>query len=101
VLEVCRGDHSAAEQAVVDEIQSVLGRKLEQNKSKDTQRKIEKTELVISRSHWQRALSEARPSVNEADRRKLAAIYGQFQHSKRGADFKAGLEEGTPKQTLM
>ena len=57
--------------------------------------------LVLRGKHVAKALGELRPSISDQDRRKFEGIYGQFQKSQRGADFKAGLDDASPKQTLM
>jgi peroxin-1 len=56
---------------------------------------------VVRWEHVAKALDELRPSISDQDRKKFEGVYGQFQKSQRGADFKAGLDDAIPKQTLM
>lgn len=100
-LEIVRGDHSIVELAVVEQTESLLAAPWRKQASRATNNVSEGEELTVCERHWSQALRELRPSVSEADRSKLSRIYAQFQQSKRGADFKAGLEENGPKQTLM
>ncbi len=59
------------------------------------------SKTILRVEHINIALKELRPSISDQDRRKFEEIYRQFQKSQRGADFKAGIDDATPKQTLM
>ncbi len=100
LLDVVRGDHTRPERAVIERVEGLLGGDSKKTAVAFSGSSAASGMVTVEQRHWEQAVSELRPSVSEQDRRKLAAIYAQFQQSKRGADFKAGLEEGGPKQTL-
>lgn len=55
----------------------------------------------VDMSHLLRALSELKPSISDADRRKFDAIYRAFRGTHRDTDFRPGKDEGDLRQMLM
>jgi peroxin-1 len=83
------------------ELQKLL--QTEQKSVKD-EAKIEENaksvEIVVEQRHLDQAMAELRPSISELDRIKYDKIYGQCRSNHRDVDFKTGIEDDQPKQTL-
>ena len=57
-------------------------------------------DIRISAIHLDAALAELRPSISPTDSRKYESIYSKFRENHREADYRTGLEDDLPKQTL-
>jgi peroxin-1 len=59
------------------------------------------TTTIITKHHIECAFRDLRPSISDVDRAKFDRIYDGFRQSDRNTEFKAGIEENEPRQTLM
>ena len=98
-VSVARADGSVLPEAEKTEIETAFQSSSASSSSSSSSSSLNRVEVVVGSHHIADALKELRPSISDADRRKFDTIYGQFQRSQRGADFKAGPDEG-PRQTL-
>ncbi len=101
VVRADQGPLDAAKRAQVEALFASTPSSASRTESRAALAGVGARKMVVKGEHVAKALGELRPSISDADRRKFEGIYGQFQQSQRGADFKAGLDDNGPKQTLM